>query len=158
VQRLSRVTLGLVALVCAVAGHALTSALLGAPPRLGWGWLTLLLVAAVDLWLALRIRRAVRENRVGQDHRQVHPLSVARGLALGQASAVLGAIGGGLGVGLSTFCATRLGDLAAAGEELPYAIGLAVSGGLLTAAGLFLEASCETPPGEDPDPAGAQPA
>lgn len=147
--RIATSTLVLVALVGAVAAYVLTGAFLGSLPPIGWGWVTLLVVAAVDVLLALRIRSALSDGGVGQDRSQMHPLTIARCGALGQASAVLGAATGGLGAGLTLFFVPRLGDLAAAGEELPASIAVLVSGALLVAAGLFLESACSPPPPED---------
>ena len=63
-------------------------------------------------------------------------------------------------MGLGLFFLLRLGDLAVADRELPAAVAVLVSGAVLVGAGLFLEASCQTPPDEDehngrsrPDPA-----
>ena len=150
VQRLRWSTLALVALVAAAAGAVLGGEFFGSLPRLGWGWVTLVLVALFDVVLALRIRSAIARGRVGQDRSQIHPVTIARSLALGQASAVLGALAGGVGAGFSVFLAYRMGDLAAARDELPAAIAVAVSGALLAGCGLWLEASCSTPP-EDPE-------
>ena len=156
--RIAVSTLVLVAIVAAVAGYVLTGAFLGSLPPIGWGWLTLVVVAAIDLLLALRIRSAISDGGVGQDRSQMHPLTIARCAALGQASAVLGAATGGLGVGLVVYFAPRLGELAVAGQELPPSVAVAVAGALLVAAGLFLESSCSTPPPEDEAEGLAQPA
>lgn len=151
--RISVSTLVLVALVAAVAAYVLTGAFLGSMPPIGFGWVTLLVVAVVDVVLALRIRSAIGDGGVGQDRSQMHPLTIARCGALGQASAVLGAASGGLGVGLTLYFLPRLGELAAAGDELPASVAVLVSGALLVAAGLFLESACSPPPSED-DPEG----
>lgn len=150
-------TLALVALVAAVAAYVLTGSFLGSMPPIGFGWVTLVVVAVVDILLAVRIRGAISDNSVGQDRSQTHPLTIARSAALGQASAVLGAAATGAGVGLSLFFVLRLGDLAVADQELPAAIAVLVSGAVLVGAGLFLEASCQTPPDEDERNGLAQP-
>ncbi|MBB1051605.1 MAG: DUF3180 domain-containing protein [Dietzia sp.] len=147
--RIAVSTLVLVALVAGVAAYFLTGSLLGSLPPLGWGWVTLPVVALIDVLLALRIRSAISDGGVGQDRSQMHPLTIARCAALGQASAVLGAAAGGLGVGLVLYFAPRLGELAAASAELPSSVAVLVSGALLVGAGLFLESSCETPPSDD---------
>ena len=157
-QRISRATLGLVALVTAVAGYALSAGPLGTAPPIGWGWVTFVLVAAVDVLLAIRIRAAVSGGGIGQDRSQMHPVTLARSVALGQASAVLGAMAGGAGAGVSVYCLQMRHLLVAAAAELPFAIAVTVSGVVLTAAGLFLEASCSVPPGDDEPGASAQPA
>lgn len=155
--RIAISTLALVALVAAVAAYVLTGTFLGSMPPIGFGWVTLIVVAAIDILLALRIRGAISDNSVGQDRSQMHPLTIARSAALGQASAVLGSAATGLGVGLSLFFLLRLGELAVADQELPASLAVLVSGGVLVGAGLFLEASCQTPPDEDEHNGLAQP-
>ncbi|MGX1855916.1 DUF3180 domain-containing protein [Dietzia sp. NPDC055340] len=155
--RISTLTLALVALVAAVAAYVLTGTFLGSFPPIGFGWVTLIVVAAVDILLALRIRGAISDNSVGQDRSQMHPLTIARSAALGQASAVLGAAAAGVGAGLTLFFLLRLGELAVAGEEWPAAVAVLVSGTVLVGAGLFLEASCQTPPDDDDNAGLAQP-
>lgn len=157
-QRISRLTLALVALVGAVAGYALSAGPLGTVPPIGWGWITFVLVAVVDVALAMRIRAAISDGGIGQDRSQMHPVTVARSVALGQASAVLGALAGGAGAGLSGYCLVMRHTLVAAATELPFALAVTVSGVALTAAGLFLEASCSVPPGDEDPGVSAQPA
>ena len=88
--RIAVSTLVLVALVAGVGAYVLTGSFLGSMTPIGWGWVTLLVMALVDLLLALRIRSAIDDGGVGQDRSQMHPLTIARSAALGQASAVLG--------------------------------------------------------------------
>jgi len=76
-------------------------------------------------------------------------VTIGRAVALGQASAVLGAAAAGFGVGLVLYFLPRLGELAAARSELPPSMAALVCGALLLAAGLFLESSCTTPPEDD---------
>ena len=155
--RIAISTLALVALVAAVAAYVLTGTFLGSMPPIGFGWVTLIVVAAIDILLALRIRGAITDNSVGQDRSQMHPLTIARSAALGQASAVLGAAATGVGAGFSLFFLLRLGELAVADQEFPASLAVLVSGGVLVGAGLFLEASCQTPPDEDEHNGLAQP-
>lgn len=156
--RVAKSTLALVALVAAVAAYVLVGAFLGALTPIGFGWVTLLAVTAVDVLLALRIRAAISDGGVGQDRSQMHPLTVARSAALGQASAVLGSAATGIGVGLTSYFLTRLGDLAVAGAELPASVAVLASGAVLVGAGLFLESACETPPDDDENGGLAEPA
>lgn len=156
--RISVSTLALVALVAAVAAYVLTSTFLGSLPPIGFGWVTLIVVSVIDVILAMRIRSAISGGSVGQDRRQMHPLTIARSAALGQASAVLGSAAAGLGAGLTLFFTLRLGELAVAGEELPAAVAVLIAGAVLVGAGLFLEWVCQTPPDDDDEVAGlAQP-
>ena len=95
--RIAVSTLALVALVAAVAAYVLTGTFLGSMPSIGFGWVTLVVIAAIDILLAVRIRSAISDNSVGQDRSQMHPLTIARSAALGQASAVLGSAATGVG-------------------------------------------------------------
>lgn len=156
--RVAKSTLALVALVAAVAAYVLTGTFLGSLPSIGFGWVTLLAVAVVDVLLALRIRAAISDGGVGQDRSQMHPLTIARSAALGQASAVLGAVTAGAGAGLTLYFLQRLGELAVAGAELPASVAVLVSGAVLVGAGLFLESACETPPDDDENGGLAEPA
>lgn len=155
--RVAKSTLALVALVATVAAYVLTDTLLGSLPPIGFGWATLVAVAVIDVLLALRIRSAITDGGVGQDRSQMHPLTIARSAALGQASAVLGAAGAGAGAGLTLYFLPRLGHLAVASDELPAAVAVLVSGLVLTGAGLFLESVCQTPPDDDENGGLAQP-
>ncbi|HMT50891.1 DUF3180 domain-containing protein [uncultured Dietzia sp.] len=155
--RIAVSTLVLVALVAGVGAYVLTGSFLGSMTPIGWGWVTLLVMALVDLLLALRIRSAIDDGGVGQDRSQMHPLTIARSAALGQASAVLGSAAVGLGAGFSLYFLPRLGELAVAGDELPASVAVLVSGALLVGAGLFLESACETPPSDEDAGGLAQP-
>lgn len=155
--RVAKSTLVLVALVAAVAGYVVTATFLGSLPAIGFGWVTLLVVAAIDGVLALRIWSAISDGGVGQDRSQMHPLTIARSAALGQASAVLGAAAAGVGSGFVAYFGPRLGDLAVAAEELPASVAVLVSGAVLTGAGLFLEWACQTPPEDEENGGLAQP-
>ncbi|GLB64021.1 hypothetical protein NCCP2495_19000 [Dietzia sp. NCCP-2495] len=156
--RIPASTLVLVALVAAVAAFALTGSFLGSMPPIGFAWVSLVVVAVIDVILAVRIRSAISDGSVGQDRSQMHPVAIARSAALGQASAVLGAAMSGVGAGLTLFFLLRLGELAVARAELPAAIAVLVSGAVLLGAGLFLEWVCQTPPDDDDEVPGlAQP-
>ena len=65
--RIAVSTLVLVALVAGVGAYVLTGSFLGSMTPIGWGWVTLLVMALVDLLLALRIRSAIDDGGVGQD-------------------------------------------------------------------------------------------
>ena len=157
-NRVAKSTLALVAVVAAVAAYLLNGTFFGSLPPIGFGWVTLLAVTVVDVLLALRIRAAISDGGVGQDRSQMHPLTVARSAALGQASAVLGAVASGIGAGLALYYLQRLGELAVAGVELSASVAVLVSGVVLVGAGLFLESSCETPPDDDENGGLAEPA
>ena len=60
--RVAKSTLVLVALVAAVAAYVLTGSFLGAVTPIGFGWVTLVAIAVVDVLLSLRIRAAISDE------------------------------------------------------------------------------------------------
>lgn len=153
-NRLAWSSLVLAAVVTAVATFVLVQSYFGLLPPVGWSAVSALLVAGVNLVLALRVRKAVADRGVGFDRSQMHPVTVSRYLALGQATAVLGALLAGFGAGLSVYLGLNASVLAAAQEELPAAIAVLVGGTAAVAAGLFLERACEDPSDEYPSDGG----
>ncbi|MET0734530.1 MAG: DUF3180 family protein [Microbacterium sp.] len=112
----------------------------------------LALLGALVVALAIPIRRATK----GTGGPAVNPFRAVRVAVLAKASSIVGAALGGFGAGLALFLATRpvspsLGSMAAA-------IGTAVCGALLIAAGLVAEHLCtirkddddQQPGGDDP--------
>lgn len=119
---------------------------------------TLGVLALLNAGLARWVRKKVEDQAVGQDRRQLHPVTAARCLTLGQASAVTGAIAAGFYVGLSIYVLPRASDLVAARADAPRAAGAALLAIALAAAGIWLERSCIVPPpgSENPGPVGVQ--
>ncbi len=133
----------LVALL-AYLGARLAYAALPALPLLAG--VTLLVLAAAEAVLALGLRARI-ERRPGT--RPVQPLVAARAVALAQASALAGAVMGGLWLGLLGYLLPLRADLAAAAEDTPAAaVGLA-SAVALVAAALWLQHCCRVPPEDD---------
>lgn len=96
----------------------------------------LVLLGAVVVVLAVPIRRATR----GTGNAVVNPFRAVRIAMLAKASSIVGAVIGGMGVGLLVFVTTRpvvpsLGSLATV-------IATAVCGAILVAAGLVAEHLC----------------
>ena len=111
-------------------------------------------MAAVCVYFAWKVRDQVADGRVGQDRSQLNPLTVVLFLVLAKASAWTGAIVGGAYLGVGSFVIPRLGELAAAGDDLPGVAASALGGLALAAAGLYLERHCEAPPPADGEPVG----
>ena len=131
----------------------------GSFPSLPWlAGVMLYVVALVLVVVAVLVRSRVAAGKVGPAPGQLHPINVARTLALARASALLGAIavGGWLGV-LVFLLGRRYLDVAVA--DTPAAIVGATGGLVLVAAALWLEHCCRTPddPTPDPDAATADP-
>lgn len=112
------------------------------PKQLPWiPALTLFLLALFELVVAnnTRARIARKPGRLPVD-----PLQVARYVMLAKASSLAGAIFAGFTGGLVLWLFTEL-RLAAAGKDLPPAIGAFVASLALIAAALWLEHSCRVP-------------
>lgn len=96
------------------------------------------------------VRKVIEENRVGQDAgSQVSPLTLARILTAGTASAWLGAVLAGAYAGAALWLLPRWGTLAAVETEGPIVVVGVVSGVVLSVVGMWLEHSCQLPPEKD---------
>ncbi|NNG98329.1 DUF3180 family protein [Gordonia araii NBRC 100433] len=114
----------------------------------------LLVLAALEATAGLLVRRRVAENEIGQARQQLHPVTVARLVALAKASAILGAIAAG-GWGAITAYLFHLDDVASADASKPGTIVGVIGGIALVAAALWLEQSCRAP--DDPTEDGQVP-
>lgn len=108
---------------------------------------TLLVLAVVDIGLALWVRGMIRSARV------TNAIVVARMVALAKASSLLGAIMGGAWSGALLYLLPR-DQIAAAREDVPSAVVGVVCAAALVGAGLWLEHSCRTPEPKDRDESG----
>lgn len=108
--------------------------------------LTLLLVAAAAIALAVPVRRSTRGNPL---HR-VDPFYATRVVGLAKASAIGGALIAGVGLGFVVELALRSGG---PGADAYLRVGSVLLGGLaLLAGGLIAEFLCTVPPPKDDDP------
>ena len=108
----------------------------------------LLVLAVAELIMAQALRSRI-ERRPGV--RPVQPLVAARAVALAQASALAGAVMGGVWLGLLGFLLPRRDELAAAAEDTPAAVVGLFSAAALVGAALWLQHCCRIPPEDDPD-------
>ncbi|QGU05555.1 DUF3180 domain-containing protein [Corynebacterium comes] len=111
-------------------------------------------MAAVCVYFAWKVRDQMAGGRIGQDRSQLNPLTAAMFLVIGKASAWTGAIVGGVYLGIGSFIVPQIGELAAAGDDLPGVAASAVGGIALSAAGVYLERHCEAPPPAEGEPVG----
>ncbi|AKK09742.1 DUF3180 domain-containing protein [Corynebacterium testudinoris] len=111
--------------------------------------ITLWALAALCLFLGWKVRSRLDEGRIGQDRSQLNPVTAAQFLVLAKASAWTGAILGGGYLGMASYILPRVDQLVAASEDLPGVLASALGGLALSAAGLYLERHCETPPPSD---------
>lgn len=137
-----------VALVAGVLLWVLARYYYGLFPSLPWpAGLTLYLLAALEVVVGFLVRARVSDGKVGPAPGQLHPINVARSLALAKASAILGAIAFGGWIGLGIFLVNRRHvDVAAA--DIPAAVVGVIGGLLLVGAALWLEYCCRSP--DDP--------
>ena len=115
------------------------------PPLPTFAGFTLLVIAAVNLWLAFSLRARILRK---PGARPVEPLTAARAVAFAKASSVLGAIMLGAWAGVLAYVLPARGEFEAAGHDVLSASVGAVCAALLIAAALWLERCCRTP--DDP--------
>lgn len=118
----------------------------GVPIRVAWsGPVTLLAAGAILTAIAYTLRQRLQVQRIRIEDRQA-----VAWLALGKASAVLGAVmaGGYLG-----FALRFLADLAIEGprERVLRALVAIAGAALVTFGGLWIERACEVPPDDEDD-------
>lgn len=111
-------------------------------------------VAALEVALGFYIRSRVSNRQIGADRRQLHPITVARALALAKASAQVGSLVTGVWLGFLLWVFPQRGDLRAADADYPGALIGCGAGIALALAALWLEYSCRAPddPTDDPAP------
>ncbi|GAA2063209.1 DUF3180 domain-containing protein [Williamsia deligens] len=126
------------------------------PPLPLLAGIVLYALALLEAVIAVIVRTRVAGRQVGPANGQLHPLTVARVLALAKASALLGALAVGVWAGLLVYLLS-LSDSSAADHDRPAAIVGLIGGVVLAAAAVWLEYCCRTP--DDPeDVPGASPS
>ena len=105
------------------------------------------ILAIVEFSIARRVRAVVHHDR---DARPMAAISVARCVALGKASALVGAGICGAAVGVIARVAPDASTVRAAGNDLRVALLLLVAGGLLLVAGLLIGARWNRPLDQTP--------
>ena len=138
----------LLAVLFGVLGYFATRAWYLRLPALSWPpGAALLLVAAFELALASRLRSLIGHD---PDARPMPAVTVARWIVVGRASAVAGAIVGGIGIGFTAHAATQLGDFDAATGDVTAGSVFVLGAIGLTVAGCLLERSGVVPPRDRP--------
>ena len=108
--------------------------------------LTLLLVAAAAIALAVPVRRSTRGNPLYR----VDPFYATRVVVLAKASAVVGALVAGVGLGLVLELALRAGGPGA--DAYLRVFSVLGGGAVLLVGGLVAEFLCTVPPPDEDDP------
>lgn len=119
------------------------------PPIPVYAGASLYVAALIELVLSFLIRSRVGKHEIGDGPGRLHPITVARSVALAKASALVGAASTGVWVGFLLFLLPQRASLRAAVEDTSGVIVGAIAGVALTAAALWLEYCCKTP--EDSD-------
>jgi Protein of unknown function (DUF3180) len=148
-------------LTAAVIGIAILSYLLvhllyrNFPPITAWTGLSLLAVAALEAGWAVSVRAKIRDGQIGVGGGRLHPLTVARSVVVGKASAWVGALMLGWWIGVLVYLLPRRTELRVAGADTPGAVVAAFSALALVVAALWLQHCCKSPgePTDDPDAA-----
>lgn len=142
------------AAVAAVAGYLAIHVLYRYfPPITLWTGLSLLAVAGAEAWWAVVVRSRIRDGRIGVGSGRLHPLAVARTVAIAKASAWVGAVMLGWWVAVLAYLLPRRAELRVAAADFPGVLVAAVSALALVAAALWLQHCCKSPGepnGEDP--------
>jgi hypothetical protein len=139
--------LAAVGIVALVAMYFFVRLSYGSLPRLPtFAGITLLVLAIVEAVLGTSIRNRIKRMIEGKpdDGRPLHPLAVARAVALAKASSLLGAIMVGVWLGWFAYVLPRR-EVAAAADDVPGTIIGAICSALLIAAALWLEYCCRAP-------------
>lgn len=125
------------------------------PPLTLWTGLSLLAVAAAETWWASSVRGRIRDGRIGVGAGRLHPLAVARSVAIAKSSAWVGAVMLGWWIAVLAYLLPRRGELRVAAADTPGALVAAGSALALVAAALWLQNCCRSPSepnGEDAVP------
>jgi hypothetical protein len=141
-------TLALLALLTGVGGWLLADQAYGSLVALpSYAPATAVLVAVFELWLAKVVADQI--NHRSRPRRGLHPLQVARAVALAKASSAAGALLLGFYLGLFAWTFPRRDELAAASHDALISGITAGTAALLVVAALLLERGCRTPPEPD---------
>ncbi|MFF2086727.1 DUF3180 domain-containing protein [Nocardia sp. NPDC058176] len=109
---------------------------------------SLLPVAAIEAALGFVIKAKIADERIGDGLRELHPINVARAVALAKASLQVGSLAAGVWLGFLLWVFPQRGTVVAAAADSPGAVVGLLAGSALVAAALWLEYCCRAP--EDP--------
>ncbi len=122
------------------------------PPVTLWTGLSLLVVAAVEAGWGASVRRRIRDGLIGSGPGRLHPLAVARSVAIAKASAWAGALALGWWVGVLAYLLQRRSELRVAGADIPGVSVAAASALALVVAAVWLQHCCRSPGDPTADP------
>jgi len=132
----------------AVVGYVVVRSLYRYFPAITlWTGLSLLALAGGEAVWAMSVRNRIRDGRIGVGAGRLHPLAVARTVAVAKASAWVGAVMLGWWTGVLVYLVPRRGELRVAAVDTPGVATSAISAFALVVAALWLQHCC-TSPGE----------
>jgi hypothetical protein len=141
-------TLAVLAVIAGLGGWLLADRAYGSLVALpAYAPATAALIAVFELGLAKVVSDQI--NHRSRRRRGMHPLQVARAVALAKASSAAGALLLGLYLGLFAWTFPRRDELAAAEHDALISGITAATALLLVIAALLLERGCRTPPEPD---------
>lgn len=134
------------AVIAAVATWILARSLYGSfPPVSLIAGASLYPVAVILIAMAVMVRSRMRSGRIGPGPGQLHPITVARSVALAKASGLVGAAAAGVWVGLLVHVLPMRDTVVAAAADTPGAVVGLVAGVVTAGSALWLEHCCRTP-------------
>ncbi|GAB2527616.1 DUF3180 domain-containing protein [Nocardia heshunensis] len=135
-----------VLLAAVVAWIATNVAYSSFPPISVFSGASLIPVALLEVVLAFVIRQRKDNHGIGPGGSgQLHPITVARAVALAKASVQVGSLVGGIWLGFLVWLLMQRSDLRAASSDTPGAVVGLIGGVALVAAALWLEYCCRAP-------------
>ncbi|MFD6392712.1 DUF3180 domain-containing protein [Nocardia sp. NPDC055029] len=111
---------------------------------------SLLPVAAIEAALGYVIKAKIADEKIGDGTDELHPINVARAVALAKASLQVGSLAAGVWLGFLLWVFPQRGTVTAAAADSPGAVVGVLAGSALVAAALWLEYCCRAPE-EPPD-------
>ena len=121
------------------------------PPITLMTGLSLLAVAVVEAGWGWSVRGKIAAGQIGAGAGRLHPLAVARTVAIAKASAWLGAVVLGWWLGVLTYLMPKRSELRVAAADTPGVVIAALSAFALVAAAMWLQECCKSPGDQNDD-------
>ena len=115
------------------------------PPITLMTGLSLLAVAVVEAGWGWSVRGRIAAGQIGVGVGRLHPLAVARTVAIAKASAWLGAVVLGWWLGVLAYLMPKRSELRVAAADTPGVVIAALSALALVAAAMWLQECCKSP-------------
>lgn len=119
------------------------------PPITVWTGLSLAAVAAGEVGWGRHVRAKIADGRIGPGSDRLHPLAVARTVAVGKASAWLGALTLGFWAAVLAYLLPRRASVHVAAQDTGGAVVAALSALALLVAAVWLQHCCKSPPDQN---------